>query len=277
MKGLSESCAKKYNPEGSLLRKNQKELVKILDDLADICDKNGIRWWLSSGTLLGSARHKGFVPWDDDVDIVMLRKDYRKFKKLMLSMESDIYFPQCMETDIEYVNTFMKFRKKGTHLDTINRRTINYKHAGLFIDIFCIEYSNRICIFLSKKIYHALIHPTIYVKNKWVRRFLIRLVEVISFGLLIPVLRLFGKINPKNEYHYEHGSGWYDHKFFFKDTFPLGKGEFEGRQYPVPHDVDAYLTNVYGDWRQVPTEEQIMKSLHSREYLQEIYGDSWSR
>ena len=59
----------RYNPEGSKLRKNQLELVDILLDLAKICREHNIQWWLSSGTLLGAARHKGFIPWDDDLDI----------------------------------------------------------------------------------------------------------------------------------------------------------------------------------------------------------------
>lgn len=276
-KELSEKFAKKYNPEGSLLRKNQKELVEILKVFADICDKHGIQWWLSSGTLLGAARHKGFIPWDDDIDVVMLRKDYRKLKKILCAMKSDEYFPQCMETDIEYVNTFMKFRKIGTRLDTLNRRTVNYKHAGLFIDIFCVEYTNRICAYLGKRLYHAIQHPTIYVKNKWIRRPLIRLAEFLTFVFIMPVLRLFGKINPNHEYHYEIGSGWADHTFYLKDTLPLTTLEFEGVEFPVPKDTDAYLTNVYGDWRKVPDDEQIMMALHSREYLNEIYKGEWKR
>ena len=53
--------------------------------------------------------------------------------------------------------------------------------------------------------------------------------------------------------------------------------EFEGGIYPAPKDIDAYLTNVYGDWRQIPDDTVIMKSLHSKVYLDEIYGDTWSR
>ena len=78
-----------YNPEGSLLRTDQKELVKMLKVFAKICEENNIRWWLCSGTLLGAARHKGFVPWDDDVDVSMLKQDYRKLEKVLAKMDSE--------------------------------------------------------------------------------------------------------------------------------------------------------------------------------------------
>ena len=65
----------KYNPEGSLLRRDQKELLRILTTVAEICKENGIQWWLDSGTLFGALRHKGFIPWDDDIDIVLMKED----------------------------------------------------------------------------------------------------------------------------------------------------------------------------------------------------------
>ena len=95
--------------------------------------------------------------------------------------------------------------------------------------------------------------------------------SIVSFLLFIPILRLFGKINPNKEYHYEHGSGWVRHTFYEKDIFPLAKAEFEGKLFPVPADMDSYLTNVYGDWRKMPSEEQIRKSLHCREYITDIF------
>ena len=90
-----------YNPEGSVLRNNQKDLLEILKDLSDICDRHGICWWLSSGTLLGAARHKGFIPWDDDIDIVMPRKDFKRLRKILLAEENDRYFLQCIQSDVE--------------------------------------------------------------------------------------------------------------------------------------------------------------------------------
>lgn len=263
----------RYNPEGSALRTAQKESLKILQTVADICDRHGIRWWLSSGTLLGAARHKGFIPWDDDIDIEMLEEDYRRLKKILLEMESDEYFVQCIETDVEFVDTFIKFRRKDGCLDAKNRRARHYKYGGLHIDIFCIEKTTYTAARLSKTVYQEMQHVTQYIEGKWLRRFMIRLIQAVCLGVIIPVIRLFGKINPKQEYHYSLGTGWYRNTFHLDEVFPLSKAEFEGVEFPVPHDVDAVLTSAYGDWRKLPDDGQIRKSIHNREYIREIFGE----
>ena len=101
-----------YNPEGSTLRRDQMEMLTVLNAFAEICKDNDIQWWLCSGTLLGAARHGGFIPWDDDIDVSMFPKDYRKLLKVMKSLDSDEYFYQCIQTDVDHINVFGKFRKK---------------------------------------------------------------------------------------------------------------------------------------------------------------------
>lgn len=261
-----------YNPEGSVLRKDQKELVRILNYLADICRENDIRWWLSSGTLLGAARHKGFIPWDDDLDIVLLKEDYVRLEKILSSLQSDEYFFQSMKTDIEYINVFGKFRKKHGRVDARDRRNKYYRYAGPGIDIFAIEKTNRLSAFLAKFIYHSIQYPTCYISIPWIRRPLVRIIEILTFCIIFPILRLIGRINPDGQYHYVLGTGWPDHTFYMKYTFPLSEAEFEGELMPVPNDMDAYLTKVFGDWRTLPSEEQIRKSVHCREYREEMFG-----
>lgn len=263
---------KKYNPEGSALRRDQKELVRMLKVVDGICRENGLQWWLSSGTLLGAARHKGFIPWDDDLDIVLLKEDYDKLEKVLCNMESEEFVFHCMKTDVEYVNVFGKFRKRQGRIQSKNRRYNYYRWAGIGLDIFAIEKTNAFSAHVSKFLYQETQHLTSYIKAGWLRRPLIRTVEAVHLGLVNPLLCLIGKINPRQEYHYVLGTGWPGHTFYMADTFPLTEAEFEGSLFPVPKNMDAYLTNVYGDWRKLPSDEQIRKAIHCQEYIDEIYG-----
>ena len=72
----NEELRKRFNPEGSLLRRQQMRMLEILLEVDKICQKHQIPYWLSSGTLIGAMRHDGFIPWDDDLDIEMMRDDY---------------------------------------------------------------------------------------------------------------------------------------------------------------------------------------------------------
>lgn len=267
-----EALKLKYNPEGSKLRKNQKELVDMLVDLAEILEKHNIRWWLSSGTLLGAARHEGFIPWDDDLDIAMLRKDFKRLQRILYEMDSDKYVYQSLHSDIEYVNVFGKFRKRNNNVEIYGGRYKFLNYKGQFIDIFPIERTNYFAARAARVIYVNLQHPTLHIKTKWLRHALIRFIEFFCLCLINPMLRIIGLINPRGEYHYALGTGWAKHTFYKKYTFPLTTAKFEGHEFPVPKDMDSYLSNVYGDWRKLPSEEDISASIHSEEYHEEIFG-----
>lgn len=271
---LAGRLAKRYNPEGSALRRDQMELLRMLQVLADICREHGLTWWLSSGTLLGAARHKGFIPWDDDLDIVMLREDYRKLVKILSRMNHDEFVFHCTVTDVDYVNVFGKFRKKEGRVHSANNRYDYYKWRGIGFDIFAIERINAFSARLGKVLYCEMVAFTKYIRPGWIRKPLIRFIQLLNFCVFHPLLRLMGLINPRGEYHYVLGTGWPKHTFYMKDTFPLSVAEFEGQMFPVPKDMDRYLTNVYGDWRTFPSEESIRKSIHCQEYIDEIYGKS---
>lgn len=262
-----------YNPEGSVLRRDQKEMLKVLVVFAEICKEHDIQWWLCSGTLLGAARHKGFIPWDDDLDVSMLEEDYRKLEKILVGMESEEYFFQCTKTDPDYVNVFGKFRKKIGSVETTDFRTQYFKFQGIGLDVFYIEKATMFAAHLAKFFYLNMQHPTQYIKNRLLRHLAIKVVCVINFVLLIPLARLIGLFNPRDEYRVCLGSGFYKSRFFKKDIFPLSKMEFEGIEFPVPGNVDSYLSNIYGDWRKLPSDEQIRRSMHSPVYIKEIFGE----
>lgn len=267
----------KYNPDGSSLRTNQLELVDMLKVFAAICKKHDIPWWLGCGTLLGAARHGGFIPWDDDLDIVMLRKDAKRLDKIMRKMEDKEFVYHSMSTDIEYIHTFTKFRKRVGEVEGGHRRGKYFKWRGPFIDIWAIEKTTYFSARTASTICNNLQHLTSYIRCGWVRKPAICAINLYNYGIVIPLLRLIGLINPKGEYHYALGSGWSRAKFFENDIFPLTTANFEGEEFPVPKDMDAYLTHEYGDWRKLPTEEQIRKSIHNPEYIKEIYGEDKPR
>ncbi len=272
-----QELRERYNPDGSALRRDQLELLRMLQVVDAVCREHGLRWWLSSGTLLGAARHKGFIPWDDDVDIVMLRKDYRRLEKILLNMESDEFVFHSMRSDVEYVNTFGKFRKREGVIGAKNRRYNYYRWRGIGLDIFAIEKTSYTAALLAKTIYKSLQNLTSHIGWRWLRRPLIRLIEILCLGIINPLLRLVGLINPRGEWHYTLGTGWAKHTFFMKNTFPLTTALFEGVEMPVPKDMDAYLSNVYGDWRTLPSEEFIRKAIHCQEYRNEIFGPAEQR
>ena len=245
----------------------------MLKKVDAICKEHNLKWWLSSGTLLGAARHKGFIPWDDDIDIVMLRKDAKRLEKILLKMDDPEFVFHTMRSDVEYVNCFGKYRKREGRIAVNNRRYDYYKWRGIGFDIFSLEKTSFFAAKAASTIYGNLQHLTSYIRCGVIRKPLIRFIELLCLGIVFPILRVIGLINPKGEYHYSLGQGWSKHTFFMSDAFPLTTTEFEGEQMPAPKNMDAYLTRVYGDWRKLPNEEQIRKSIHNQEYIKEIYGD----
>lgn len=268
----NEALRERYNPEGSKLRNNQKELLNMLLDLDAICKEHNIEWWLSSGTLLGAARHEGFIPWDDDVDIVMTRREVKRLEKVLHKLNSEKYIYQTIKSDIEYTNVFGKFRKRNDTVAIYGGRYKYLTYKGKFIDIFSIEKTSYLASRAAKIIYRNLQHLSIYIETKWLRHLTTRVIQILCLGIIIPIIRLIGKINPKGEYHYTLGIGWPKSTFFAKDIFPLSKAKFEGHEFPVPKDMDAYLRGVYGDWRKLPSEEQIKACIHCADYREEIFG-----
>ena len=116
----------------------QTHLLKIFKEFVRVCEKHHLRYFVDSGTLIGAMRHKGFVPWDDDIDVMMPRDDFDKFVKLQYEYEGTPYFIQTWRTDPHYTYCFAKLRDSSTTF--IENFYVNHRiNHGLWIDIFVLD------------------------------------------------------------------------------------------------------------------------------------------
>ena len=127
--------------EQKTLKKLQENQLEILNEIERICKKNNINFFLVGGTLLGAVRHKGYIPWDDDLDIGMMREDFIKFRNIVANDLDNKYFFDFYDTDKDYYLPFAKVRKNNTTFnEEISKDYDN--HKGIFVDIFPFEYSD---------------------------------------------------------------------------------------------------------------------------------------
>lgn len=126
-----------YEITDSDLQDIQATLTGMILDISDFCEKHGLTYALCGGSCLGTVRHKGFIPWDDDIDICMPRPDYERFMDLFSQEMADSYWIQNIRRDPDYDLNFSKVRKKGTVFEEIYET--EPEKAGMFIDIFPVD------------------------------------------------------------------------------------------------------------------------------------------
>lgn len=241
-------------------------LMLTLFEIDRICKKHNIKYFLAGGTLLGAVRHGGFIPWDDDADIMMLREDYERFVKIAPLEFSNQYFLQTVETD-KNNHFFSKVRINNTVCATKFTKQFKELNNGFFVDIFPHDITansrlgqrlhimatvlSRSMVFNkwgSTKIKGDGNHPIIRGIATLIKNLLpISLLEKIQFGTI-----QFFKHKKNARFLYD-GMG----QNLKRGAFPIEWLEeveylsFEGLELPVPKQYDKYLTYLYGDYRKL--------------------------
>jgi lipopolysaccharide cholinephosphotransferase len=254
--------------KSSILRRLQLTELEILNEVVRICEKNKLQYFLIGGTLLGAIRHKGFIPWDDDLDIAMPREDYEKF---ILSSKNELskeYWLHCSGTDPNYWLPFAKVRKKGTVFDEYNSRNI-VANKGIYIDIFPLDNAKKekslfqsIQALLCKKLSSIILWKRGFFegKPKIAINIILKIVKHKSLMELSTyqqkVMSIYKKSNSK--YFVNLGSNYnYTKQTIPKDKYyPPVKVEFEGKLFNAPNDWDYILNRIYGDYMKLPPVEK---------------------
>ena len=279
-KKIYSECFKKFELSTETLNKLQETLLDMFLDIKKVCDENNITYMMSGGSLLGTIRHKGFIPWDDDIDIMMTREEYHKLKRVFDKSLSNKYSLVEPLSSKKYVFKQPKIFKKGTKYIEIATSGV-HAFDEVFIDIFIIENvpkpgiirkiisflydfsfkASSVCvdyIFPSKIIEKQFRYSKELKKYYTTRRrigFIFSHLGGMSFYLKITdVLAKSAK-----------RSGWmgvpsaisYEKEIFEEAVFrQVTKGLFCGIEVNIPVKYDKYLRNLYGDYMTIPPVEK---------------------
>ncbi|MCI7589869.1 MAG: LicD family protein [Spirochaetia bacterium] len=261
-----EKIDKKYLED---LRKLQLLELKIAKEIKRVCEKNNISYFLVGGTLLGAVRHQGFIPWDDDMDIGMLRSDYKKFIEVCSRDLGDEFFLQTYQTDKAYGNFFAKIRLNQTHFTEYITSTISC-HDGVFVDIFPYDFTSESEKERKKLISKINSLSNLYQYKKGYKMWSKDLLHMCYFylckfqGLFKTLSQIeddVDKLLSLFDYPtYPHVISYFDctrqkEYISISDLNNLKDYIFEDTTFKGPLDAGVYLTAVYGDYMELPPEE----------------------
>lgn len=241
--------------------------LDILDNIHTFCKNNNIVYSIACGTAIGAVRHKGYIPWDDDIDIYMLRADYNKFIKSFPEI-NDVYSVASLERNVFWDRPYAKAYDTRTILIENDDET---EHIGIGIDIFPIDKvpENRFVFMLyhnSRKIFQflfALISANIDNKRGKIKNSIIRILRLIIKTLskrrYAQFLQFYSQIfnGSSSKFVYENCQGLSLLNSFRKDIFNnLVDVSFENHSYKLFAEYDEYLKSQYGDYMQLPPVEK---------------------
>lgn len=248
-------------------KKELKELqnceLDILKQFIKVCDKLNINYFIIGGTLIGAVRHKGFIPWDDDIDVCMLRKDYEKFLKEGQKILEDKYFLQTYKTDKEYPCCFAKIRNSETTFieSSINHLDINH---GIYIDIFPLDNLYKYSKIKSKLLYYSLFYEYFKKSNNKLKRLFNKIARIIyrkkdKIKLCEKLDNIYQKNNKKDsDIIINYCGAWGDKRESHKksDFMNYTMLQFEDIQVKAPIGYDRVLKDTYGDYMTLPPKEK---------------------
>lgn len=268
------------------LRKLQLEAFSILIDFSSFCREHGLTWFLLSGSALGAKRHDGFIPWDDDLDVGMLRQDYERFLSLV-----DLY-PSEYRVDVPGINPklatmFTKVCRRGTHFATKETVQAGYDQ-GIFIDIIpldrvAMEPDVRKWQLRNSRFWQSMSYlwhsgdinvPGTGVLGS-IERFGCRAIHhlVRVFVSRRTILNRYSRSILSNRDGLSDEwmlLSWPHTKPFPTDVLvPVSTHLFEGVQMPVPGKLEDYLELMYGDWEVLPSEDK----RHTHMPLKIVFSD----
>ncbi|GHT31766.1 phosphorylcholine transferase LicD [Bacteroidia bacterium] len=260
------------------LRQAQLVMLRMLRIIDYICRKHRIPYWFCSGTLLGAVRNKGFIPWDDDLDIAMMRDDYERFLKVAQEELPDDLFLQTRETESTYdsLSVPCKLRDTQSLFQQDFERNKAY-HQGIFIDIFPFDKYHKTGV--KRRIERGLKKLNKFLcscydaeigKHEHFYKRVLAYFRPVFYYLISGYLKLIRPIIRKNaslaDDACELGHGfdlpWLQ---FFppSDIFPVREVEFEGYSFLVPHNSDHYLRTIFGDDYMTPPPVEKRYQRHS--------------
>lgn len=253
----------------SNLNQHQTVLFEIWQEFDRVCRKHEIPYVLFCGSALGAVRHNGFIPWDDDLDVSMLRPDYERFLKVAPDELKDAYYLQAEFSDHWPMN-FSKLRKNNTTCLEKYYPKDNASHQGIYIDIFpCDNASDKnwICklqFYAARVVVAKALDRRGYVTDSKLKKMFM------LFCRLLP-LKPFHKFamgknkNNSSRVHTflactaKYKKGIYKREWFSERT----EVDFEGMKAPVSAHYDELLTTMYGDYMTLPSEEDRKCKVHA--------------
>ena len=258
---------KHYDDE--TLKHLQQVSLKILKYLIKICEENNLTYFLYGGTLIGAVRHQGFVPWDDDIDVIMFREDFEKLNEILEKNIDDEYRFMNVLNDESYHYTWGRLLLKNTLFKEWWANQVDYT-PNIFIDIFILDNipNNKFkrfihrwtCYLLNMLSSYSLIKQKNDSKIKEIIQhavyYTIKILPVSPYSIKKRCVKSFTKYQNENcEEVCDFPSSGIMPISFKTDWFPLKKVKFEDIEVNIPNNYDKILKMEYGEYMELPPEE----------------------